>query len=195
MSAAGASAMADMRAACWPVHQRLERRLDIKTRFDSVAPYLAHLMQMWGFCVGLERGAVSANLEKVLTDYPVRRKLGLLTQDLVALGLHPNDIDSLEQCELAPCADVAAAFGSVYVLEGATLGGQTLLPLVSRKIGVTPERGASFLASYGADVAPMWERFGTAVDAWCCDPERRASTTQAAVRTFETLEVWLCGAP
>jgi heme oxygenase (biliverdin-IX-beta and delta-forming) len=112
---------------------------------------------------------------------------------LAALGFDPDRIASLERCKLTACADVAAAFGSVYVLEGATLGGQTLLPLVSREIGVTAEHGASFLASYGADVAPMWQRFGAAVDAWCCDSERRASATQAAVRTFETLEAWLLG--
>jgi heme oxygenase len=193
VSAAYVSAMAALRLACWPVHQRLEKRLDIKTRFGSIAPYRAHLAQMWGFCAGLERGALPPAFEQVLTDYPVRRKLYLLTQDLTVLGLDTNCITGLDRCELGACADVAAAFGSVYVLEGATLGGQTLLPLVAREIGVTAGHGASFLASYGADVVPMWQRFGAAVDAWCCDPGRRASATQAALRTFETLEAWLCG--
>jgi heme oxygenase len=194
VAVADASAMAELRSACWPAHQRLEKRLDIKVRFGSVGPYRAHLAQMWGFCAGLEQAVAPAALAEVLTDYPSRRKLPLLTRDLLALGVEPNDSDSLERCELPACADVAAAFGAVYVLEGATLGGQTLLPLVSREIGVTAEHGASFLASYGADVAPMWQRFGATVDAWCCDPERRTSATRAAVRTFATLEKWLCRA-
>ena len=33
------------------------------------------------------RQAVPATFELVLTDYPARRKLALLTQDLIALGL------------------------------------------------------------------------------------------------------------
>jgi heme oxygenase len=70
VSAAGASAMAEMRLACWPVHQRLEKRLDIKARFGSVDPYRAHLAQMWGFCAGLEHGAVPSAFEQALTDYP-----------------------------------------------------------------------------------------------------------------------------
>lgn len=193
MSASGSSAMAELRSACWPVHQRLEKRLDIRTRFGSLGPYRAHIARMWGFCATLERNLEPALLREALPDYGSRRKLPSLTRDLIALGFEPAAVERLERCELPTLEDAAAALGSVYVFEGATLGGRTLLPLVESNMGLTAQHGASFLASYGAEVTPMWSRFGAALDAWCEDEARRASASAAAMRTFEALEVWLCG--
>jgi heme oxygenase len=81
------------------------------------------------------------------------------------------------------------------VLEGATLGGITLLPLVAERLGFSADHGAVFLASYGAKIPSMWHQFCAALDAWCCVPERRASASEAAVVTFDSLAVWLCGTP
>jgi heme oxygenase len=88
---------------------------------------------------------------------------------------------------------LAAAFGCAYVLEGATLGGRTMLPLVETRLHLTAQHGAAYLASYGADVSRRWAEFGTALNAWCHEPLRRASTVQAATRTFDALTEWLCG--
>jgi heme oxygenase len=85
--------------------------------------------------------------------------------------------------------------GCLYVLEGATLGGRTLLPLVQARLGFTANNGAAFLASYDEDVAPMWRSFGVALDTWCDAAERRDRATRAAVATFTSLHEWLCGTP
>lgn len=190
------SAMAELRAATWAAHQNLERRLDVKRRFTEPAAYRAHLEKMWGFCTSLERRLGPAAFEGALADYEERRKAPLLAHDLVALGAGPDAVERLPCCESLPrCPDAAAAFGSFYVLEGATLGGATLLPLVQNRLGLTPGRGAAFLASYGGEVAAMWRKFGAALDAWCGAPERRASAAAAAIATFTSLEQWLCGGP
>jgi len=46
---------------------------------------------------------------------------------------------------LPACEDTASAFGCAYVLEGATLGGRTLLPLVEARLGLTAASGAEVL--------------------------------------------------
>jgi heme oxygenase len=190
------SAIAALRAATWPCHQRLEKRLDIKTRFSSLAAYRVHIERMWGFCAALEQQFGREAFADALADYESRRKLPLLTQDLIALGAHSDAVSRLDQCPGLPdCGDPATAFGCVYVLEGATLGGRTLLPLAQTRLGLTAESGATFLASYGGEVASMWRHFGAALDAWCSAPERRDRATAAAVGTFEALDTWLCGCP
>jgi heme oxygenase len=78
------------------------------------------------------------------------------------------------------------------VFEGATLGGQTLLPVIAGRLGVTAQDGARYLASYGADVALMWQRFSQTVEARCDSAPRRTAAAAAAVATFEALEHWLC---
>jgi heme oxygenase len=186
--------MAGLRLATWPCHQRLEKRLDVKERFSSLDAYRSHLEQMWGFCAGLEQDLAPGAFGGALEDYESRRKLPLLTRDLIALSVAPDAFGSMALCPGLPAhADPAAAFGCAYVLEGATLGGRTLLPLVESRLGLGPEHGAAFLASYGERVIPMWRSFGAALDAWCSEPARVQSATQAAVATFDALDRWLCG--
>ena len=188
------SALQVLRAACWPVHQRLERRLDVKHRFTMRDAYVAHLAGMWGYCAGLERSLDPLCLRLALDDYSSRSKLPLLERDLTVLGFDGTMIGRLPVCgHFAASADTASAFGTLYVLEGATLGGRTLLPLVLRNLGVAPDSGAAFLASYGEAVGPMWQRFGVALEAWCCNAERISRAADAAVASFARLECWLCG--
>jgi len=187
------SAIGGLRAATWPSHQRLEKRIDVKARFASVDAYRAHLENLLGFIAALEARIPVDLFGAALPDYPSRRKQGLLEQDLAALGLGPDAIAGLPRCPDVPAPrSIAEAFGCVYVLEGATLGGRTLLPVVTSRLTLDAGRGATFLASYGESVAPMWGRFGIALDAWCCDAPRRDAAEATAVATFEALERWLC---
>jgi len=83
---------------------------------------------MWGFCDALERRASGGSVTQALPDYESRRKLPLLSQDLVALGASAEELDRLPRCQGLPaCDEPAAAMGYLYVMEGATLGGQMLL--------------------------------------------------------------------
>lgn len=186
--------MAELRAATWSSHQRLEKRLDVKSRFSSVDLYRLHLRRMWGFHATVEEQLGQAPWGEVLPDYESRRKLPFLTQDLRTLEIGAGFQESLERCPaLDTRKDLASALGCAYVLEGATLGARTLLPLVQARLGLTAETGARYLASYGDEVEPMWRTFTAAVDSWCCGPERQASAAQAAVATFAALDAWLCG--
>jgi heme oxygenase len=190
------SAIAELRSATWPSHQRLEKRLDIKARFTDPDAYRAHLEKMWGFCAAIERRIGSGVLDGALTDYDKRRKAPLLMRDLIALGSDQELVAGLPNCDDFPdLKDPAAAFGCVYVLEGATLGGRTLLPMVQSRLGFTADHGAAYLASYGEDVGSMWRAFGAALDAWCDASERRGRAASAAVATFTSLDQWLCGNP
>jgi heme oxygenase (biliverdin-IX-beta and delta-forming) len=190
------SAIAALRSATWPSHQRLEKRLDVKARFTRLHAYRAHLERMWGFCAAVEHPLRTESFGGLLPDYESRRKLPLLTEDLLALGAGADFVASLPRCAAwLDSPDPAAAFGCVYVLEGATLGGRTLLPLVESRLGLTSGHGAAFLSSYGDEVTGMWRGFGHALDAWCCTAQRQSSAEQAAVATFDALDGWLCGAP
>jgi heme oxygenase (biliverdin-IX-beta and delta-forming) len=191
-----ATPMSELRSATWPSHQRLEKRLDIKARFSDVSKYRGHLSQMWGFCAPLEQWLMQIGFAEVLRDYVSRLKLPLLGEDLIALGCDPGAIARLPKAVLVPTADdTAAAFGCAYVLEGATLGGRTLLPMIQTRLGFSALNGAKFMASYGEEVATKWHSFGNALNAWCGNPERRASASRAAVATFDSLDRWLCEVP
>ncbi|MDP9089089.1 MAG: biliverdin-producing heme oxygenase [Pseudomonadota bacterium] len=188
------STMSALRAATASSHRRLEKRLSVTERFGKLTGYREHLERMWGFCSALEASLGAQSFEGALPDYEARRKLPLLATDLAALGLSGSSISSLPRCrEMPEPSGPAFALGCVYVLEGATLGGRTLLPLVEERLGFNADHGASYLASYGTDVAAMWRAFKAAVEACCCDADRQASALRAAVLTFDVLADWLCG--
>jgi len=193
ISSLNAGAMASLRNATWPAHQQLERRLDMKASFADTAAYRAYLEKMWGFCAAIEAQLDAQVFGAALADYDQRRKLPLIARDLLVLGLEPETVARLPRCKRLPhCADTSAAFGCAYVLEGATLGGRTLLPLVGSRLGLTAQHGASFLASYGDQTAIKWRAFGAALDAWCRPAAHTAVAVAAAVATFESLQHWLC---
>jgi len=188
------NAIGELRLATWPAHQRLEKRIDFKARLATALSYRGHLERMWGFYAALEPRLGSGVLAGVLRDYDTRRKLPLLTRDLLDLGLRPELLTRLPRCESVPaCEEAAAAFGCAYVLEGATLGGRSLMPLVQTRLGLTADRGATFLASYGEAVGDMWRTFGSALNHHCRDRAQRDRANGAAVATFVALEDWLCG--
>lgn len=180
--------MAALKQATWPVHQRLEKRLAVKDRFGDLDSYRAHLSRLLMFHVSAE-AAWGPWLKPALSDFAARRKTELLTSDLAAVGGQP--LPGIATVPVA--ASTAAALGSQYVLEGATLGGQYLLPLVERRLGLSAGHGASYLASYGPEVAMMWRGFGAAVQAHCHTNEATLEAVAAAQATFAALEICLCG--
>jgi heme oxygenase len=187
--------MSELRAATWPSHQRLEKRIDFKARLATVARYREHIERMWGFYVSIESRLASGVFGHWLTDYAARRKVPLLERDILALGAGAASLDALPRCAFVPaCIDPQEAFGCAYVLEGATLGGRTLMPLVESRLGLTADHGAAFLCSYGGAVGEMWRSFGRALERCCSTRQQRSRAAQAASGTFAALEQWLCDA-
>jgi heme oxygenase len=172
----------------WDIHLRLEKRLAVKDRFASVELYRAHLIQLLAF-QGAAEQQWGGLLQQVLDDYGARLKAPLLRRDIEALG----GVLPASFAKIPDAADPAAALGGFYVLEGATLGGQHLLPIVERKLGLSASHGGAYLASYGPNVQPMWQKFRATVEAECATPQTRDCAGGMARDTFLALEAWLCG--
>jgi heme oxygenase (biliverdin-IX-beta and delta-forming) len=185
------SVLRQLRESTWPIHQRLDRRLMTTRRFSQSDDYRHHLSALWGIHAAVERGWSAVRWTEALDDIEERRKLPLLEADLRALGA---ECANLPLCpDLGGDTDLPTALGVLYVIEGSTLGGRHLLTVVQRTLGLGPDRGASYLASYGPRVDAMWSRYGSAVESYCVDEPRRTRATEGAVRAFVAIERWLCG--
>jgi heme oxygenase len=175
-------------------HQRLEAKLDILTRLSSPQGYKSLLEQFYGFYLPLEihLGSVMCPPGSLL-NFTARRKTPLLEKDLLFLDLSERDLAELPQCQKLPTVESEAqAFGCMYVLEGATLGGQIISKYVVDKLGYERERGASFFKSYGAEVRAMWCGFGQALREYATAHDADDEVVAAAVDTFDKLDQWLC---
>jgi len=180
-----------LKKATWPLHERLERNLNLLSPSFSLVDYLRLIKAFWGYYRPFEAGLTGVpELHDWLPDISVRSKLPLLEADLQALGVNGDSLDRLPVCqELPACTDLAAALGCLYVLEGSTLGGQLISRHLKRFFNLDAENGAAFFTGYGEHTGAMWQTFRELLMAAEVDED---ALIHAACETFITLERWLC---
>lgn len=178
-----------IRQACNPTHQRLEQRLPLVAPDLTRAEYVRILQAFHAFYAALEAVLEAPAVGFPGLDWPCRRKTPWLAQDLAALHVAP----AVQPTPPLPAvADAVDALGCLYVLEGATLGGQLSSRAVARSLGLDADTGARFLAGYGEHNGRMWRDFLRLLqraENWP-QPER-ARIVAAAAATFAMLEQWL----
>lgn len=187
------TAMQQLKAATHAHHGRVEGQLDLPTLATSLAQYQRLLRRFYGLYQPLEEQLATLSWHEVTFDFAPRRKCPLLQQDLQTLGDNMDTLHALPtMVALPPITTVAQGFGTLYVLEGSTLGGQLILRHVQRSLGLTGETGGAFFQSYGPAVGMMWKRFGTEVNRHAMiHPTALSEMIEAACATFLCFESWL----
>jgi heme oxygenase len=163
-------------------HARLERDLDLLAEPLARGRFIAVLQGFHAFHQSWEP-AMAAGLRDPAFFDP-RRRLALLEADLAALGC---GVVHLGACPAAAqlAATLAAAMGSLYVMEGSTLGGQ----LIARRLAGEawlPEGGLRYFTPYGAATGAMWQAFRERIRA-VATPANQAEIVAGARATFELL--------
>lgn len=171
-------------------HDAIEAVLDIMTPGLSIAAYRQQLSRFYGFYQPLEASLASlADWSRVGLDLDVRRKSELLVADLDHLGV--DAAGTLPVCHaLPPLTSVAAGLGCLYVLEGATLGGQLISRHVKQTLNLDGLQGARFFNCYGDRTGTMWKTFRAALVAFALTPAVEDELVASATATFKTLRHW-----
>ena len=180
----------ELRDATAAPHQSLEKRLPFVSADLDRGVYLRLLEAYYGFYFALER-----QLDQVpdldTSSLIGRYKAAALARDLEVLGLTQEQIAALARCdELPPLNNRLQALGVMYVMEGATLGGQVLSRIVKAKLSIDSDSGGAFLNVYGAAAGQMWRGF-LALLSVVDDPLQRDQVVQSALLTFGSFERWL----
>ena len=191
--------MALLRSATLEHHRRAEAALSdlISLEAPTRAIYTTTLVRLAGWYFPLEDRLSKAarSLASIGVMWADRRKSPSLIADLSALGYH----GSIEVCNaLPPVVTLSQAVGCLYVLEGATLGGQIVVRLLRAAPEMPRDPGFRFFSGYEERTASMWRTFGAAVST---SVERsrvehhtviRDEIVTSAQATFDSLMIWLC---
>jgi heme oxygenase len=174
-------------------HARAEARMPLMDDALTLDGYRETLARLLGFYDPLEARLAGADWRRIGLDPERRRKSQLLVADLQALGVAPARIAGLPRCaDLPDARSLAGALGCLYVVEGATLGGQLVRRHVAARLGLGPQEGCAFFTSYGAAVGPMWreyqDRLAIVVEAGDAAAD---DVVHAARQTFDALTRWL----
>ena len=182
----------DLRAGTAELHIALEKRLPFfSDTLDSNA--FVRLMQAYyGFYRPLESALRDSGAIPIDFDLAPRLKAQTLLSDLRALGLSVEAIARLPLCQALPVIDSSAAcLGVMYVLEGATLGGQILRREIASRLSLGADNGAAFLDVYGAATGRRWRDFIEYLGSRPLDASEREAVVVAARTTFSCFERWL----
>jgi len=146
---------ARLRDATQPDHLRLEGELRLLEEPLTQGRTLRLLARFHGF-----HRAWEPALEGVIPDHLLnaRLKLPLLERDLRSLGAGDDFLRTLPACADAAslCRDEASAAGSLYVLEGSTLGGRVINRVLSGAPWY-PATGLAYWDPYGAATGSRWK--------------------------------------
>lgn len=178
-----------LRTATRESHRQLEDGLRIETRLADPGRYRVLLAGFFGMHEPLEaRLAQCRDLGRLGYHMAERTKIPALRRDLAALGLSDADINALPRFQAPEFASVGAALGTAYVLEGSTLGGQSITRLIAQGGHDVP---AEFFNVYGARTREQWLDFLDCLGSYEKTGGKPDPVTTAACDTFQAFAQWL----
>lgn len=166
-------------------HRELEKIVDPLANFHATEAYRAYLVKALAFYESLETQLGAFDWAALGIDFGRRQKAALIVRDLNNLGIGWNQTNATGQPLNLPNVDFA--LGCLYVVEGATLGGQ----IISRHLatlGIGPENGGLFFHGYGPQTGQMWKSFRAAAIGYCVTEDQistAVSGARAAFRNFQ----------
>lgn len=189
------SLLASLKSSTADRHEALEAGLDVMHRVRSIDDYRALLNRFYAVHAPLEHALAAAfDWRQLGWDFDGRRKSPLLFTDLKALGATPPTGLALAAGAFCP-ATLAEAVGTLYVVEGSTLGGQMISRHFTQLLGLTPETGGKFFHGYGPATGNRWREYCQWAEALAArgGPDFETDAIRAARATFEAFGRGLAG--
>lgn len=174
-------------------HVALERQMPLLDPALPRGTYRHMVQQLFTYHKPLEATLLaSSGFAELGIAYAERAKTARLARDLEALGLNTRDIEQLRVCEsLPPLVHPSHIFGCLYVLEGATLGGQIVARHLQASLGLSADCGASYFSGYGVDTGPRWKTFCGMLTAYAAHTADHDDIVAGASATYATLSEWM----
>jgi heme oxygenase (biliverdin-IX-beta and delta-forming) len=182
---------ARLRFATQAVHLELERHLELLSADVSLARYTRIIALFYGFYRPVEAGLERLNAGAPSREFSLRARTELLQRDLLALGWEMQAISELPTCiELPSLREPEDFAGCLYVLEGASLGGQLITRHLRERLKLTNDGGTAFFAGDGASTAARWKCVLQWLEHFSHSGFRVEQIVTSACETFSSLLNW-----
>jgi heme oxygenase (biliverdin-IX-beta and delta-forming) len=172
-------------------HTRLESALDLMRAEWPREDYVVLLEGFYGYVAPWEDAAAAAMPASLRDFFEGRRKAPLLASDLALLTGDNDHANKVTKAARLPAMDtIGRVFGSMYVMEGSTLGGRFIAPHVATLFGLQSGCGNAYFEGYGRRTGSMWNAFRETASA-NVPPGQHDAAVAAAIATFDGLHDWL----
>lgn len=179
------SLLARLRTDTRAAHLALEDDLSFLSRLTSPSSYAEVLAAFLGFHEPLQH-ALAASVEAHRLPWDLRPDADRLAADLRLLGWSSSRIASLPRSSPPEVSALPALIGSLYVVEGAGLGGQLITRWVGEALGPVP---VSFFGGDGG-ARRRFREFGAMAEGALAGEDFRAAA-DAATEHFLLFRDWL----
>ncbi len=137
-------------------HLAVEGALPLMNEGLDRAEYAACLSRIYGLVAAWEERAAAVAPDWMRAMLAARQRAGLLKRDL-------EWFDMVEQDEGSPTLpemnDLPSLLGTMYVMEGSTLGGQLIARHVEAALDLSEGEGDAYFRGHGKDTGAMWKEF------------------------------------
>jgi heme oxygenase len=183
------SILAQLKARTAHQHQQTEDGVDLMHDDFTLEEYSKLLVKFYAFYKPFEeKMSRSLQQNKVEFDHDERLNTPRLIADLTSLGMSESDISKIENCNDLPALDSPERiFGSLYVIEGSTLGGQVISRHLKQKFDLDESKGAAFFSGYGKETGKMWNSFRESITAFAENSTNKEEIIAGANETFEKI--------
>jgi heme oxygenase (biliverdin-IX-beta and delta-forming) len=178
--------MGKLKEATREQHEGLENTVDVMNRMFDLDNYKMLLLKFYRFYAAIEPELAKLDLQQHGYDLSARLKTPKLETDLQNLGVL-DEAKQLPAWNNLPQLDSAEkAFGSLYVIEGATLGGQIINRHLKQHLDLTPENGGTFFSGYGEKTGEMWKEFIEMTTNFAFAANNDETIVESAKETFDS---------
>lgn len=154
----------------------------------TLRDYQLLIKKLYGFITPCEDLIDSLKCKSVIEN---RKKKPWLEQDLHALKISNNGDITFPRCiDLPVLSEHEHVLGYLYVMEGATLGGQIITKMLKNQLQITQDHGGRFFYGYGDETKMMWNEFCS----FLCrinDTKQQNKIILSASNTFNRLFKWM----
>ena len=183
------SILAQLKARTAHQHQQTEDGVDLMRDDFSLEDYRKLLVRFYTFYKSYEAKMLAAQTKNPIEfDYQERLNTPRLVADLKNLGMSESEISDIEAFDdLPPLDSKEKIFGSLYVIEGSTLGGQYISRHLKEKFALDETNGIAFFSGYGKDTGKMWNAFRAAITEFAETSANHEEIIKSANATFEKI--------
>jgi heme oxygenase (biliverdin-IX-beta and delta-forming) len=172
-------------------HAQLENALDLMRESWSFDEYIALLEGFYGYVAAWENAVTAHMPDHLRAFFNARRKTAWLAADLAFLTGDARRVAGLPLAQdLPPLDTVGGLLGSMYVVEGSTLGGRFIAPHVAKLFHLDTGHGNAYFEGYGERTGSMWNVFRDTASATVPATQYDMAVT-SAIATFDGLHAWL----
>lgn len=180
-----------LKAETMTIHHELEQVLLLKkimTREIELQEYTKLLQIFYQFIHPRE-----TNIKRTFPNFlKGREKSGLLLADLSHLQNADSNSSVCHETSLTISTE-PEVFGYLYVMEGATLGGQVITQALKQNPRLPNDVATQYFNAYGKDTRRKWLDFTRVLCEKNVTPTQHSQVLRSAVENFTALLHWLQG--